>query len=261
MVEASTTASTPCAAAMLNPANTGGIAASRSIDVKCLLPVPRTTRRIQSDIAANDDGGRIIRSSRKPSRISTGLTQEEVAAAVLGWALAFDRGGLWITARWADTRWAHLTPAKATTGFMKRLREGLSRRAGRRVGMVYVAVHEKSEANGLHTHALLRLDGVPDDVQIERLIRHHAGAVYDDAVKAEPFNDRGVLTYMLKGALDREHLLQQLGTLTRGERTILETRSRDQGVVPGNRLSISINLRGPRSDIVQKPAGWALDAA
>jgi len=267
MIEFSTTASTPCAAAVLNPANSGAIAASRSIDVKRSLPVPRTTRRIQSDIAANDDAGRIIRSSRKPSRISTGLTPAEVTAAVLGWALAaengrpFTGGGMFLTIRWLGTRLAELTPAGATTALFKRFRERLSREVGGRVEMIIIAVHERSETNGLHTHVLLRLDGVPDDVPVELLLRHHAGAVYDDAVDVRPVNDRGALVYLLKGAVDRPHLLLQLGKLTRGEEKILRTRSNDQGIVPGNRMSISTSLREPRPAIVQKPARWALDAA
>ena len=268
IVEVSTITATPCAAAVLKAANAGEIVAPRTIGVSCPLPVPGSTGEIQSHFPANDDADGAIRTPERRSRTSTGLTQAEVTAAVTGWALAaangrsFTKGGLFITGRWESTRLAGLTPANATTVFFKRFRERLSREVGSRVEMIFIAAHERSEVNGLHTHAVLRLDGIPDNVPVELLIRHHAGALYTDAVKVQRVNDRGPLVYLLKGAVDRPHLRQQLGQLTKGERKILRTRSRNQGIVPGNRMSISTSLREPRTDWTrQKPAAWALDAA
>ena len=262
MIEASTTASNPCAAAGLNPANIGGIAASRSYSV-ATNPL-RSGDTGQSCPPAANDYGRTPQKRR--TRRSTALTDAELLAVVSAWEVAaelgvpFDEGGFWITCRWGDTRWAHLTPAEATSKFMKRMREGLSRRAGRRVQLVYIAIHEKSGTAGIHSHILLRIDGVPADVPLlDVMLPHYAGATTTTAVKAEPVRNRGCLLYAAK-ACDRTYL-EELLELTEKEREALQARSDQQGEIWGSRINISDRLEQPRPAIVQKPAGWALDAA
>jgi hypothetical protein len=266
-VEVSTTAPNPCAAAVSTATSIGSTTASRSYGVGT-SPLRSGDTGQTYPPAANDDAGRSIRTPQKRrARRSTALTDAELLAAISAYEVAaelgipFDRGGVWLTVRWADTPWASLTPAEATSRFMKRMREGLSRRAGRRVELTYIATHERSDDAGVHSHILLRISGVPADVPLlDVLLPHYVGATTTTAVKVEPVRDRGALVYALK-ACDRAYLEELLGPLTDKELAILRTRSDQQGEIWGNRVNISDRLEQPRPAIVQKPARWALDAA
>jgi hypothetical protein len=267
IVEVSNIAPNPCAAAVSTATSIGSTTASRSYSVR-RNPL-RSGDTGQSRPPAANDYGRTFRTpqKRRPRR-STALTDAELLAVVSAWEVAaelgipFDRGGLWVTIRWADTRWARLTPAEATSRFMKRLREGLSRRAGRRLDLVYIAVHEQSDTAGIHSHILLHIDGVPADVPLlDVMLPHYAGATTATAVKAEPVRDRGALIYAVKGCC-RAYLEELLDPLTDEEQAILRSRSDQQGEIWGNRINISDRLEQPRPvDMRQKPAAWALDAA